>query len=170
MNNHRITSLLCHLSFWFGVLFATPVFIAISNPEDIVLSPAAIGFWAGLVTLLVSVAGWKLSELAGTRAQWWINRALLALAFTAAIQGNVVHDLFYYGAFNGEKVDFRAYGPKFWVEWWGFIAILPPRFPAFYPARQDSRLVAGHPDPFFYHPGCARLAYLGCGILRQTIG
>lgn len=143
MNNPRITSLLCHLSFWFGVLFATPVFIAISNPEDIVLSPAAIGFWAGLVTLLVSVAGWKLSELAGTRAQWWINRALLALAFTAAIQGNVVHDLFYYGAFNGEKVDFRAYGPKFWVEWWGFIAILPlgfllftrlARIPAWLPA------------------------------------
>jgi len=125
MNDTRTASFLCHFSFWFGVAFATPVFIAIHNQQDIVLSATQFSLWAGLVCLLLSVVGWKLAEAAGTRAQWWANRILLTLAFVAAIQGNIVHDLFYYGAFNGARVDFRAYGLKFWAEWWGFLLAIP---------------------------------------------
>ena len=125
MTDTRIASFLCHFSFWFGVTFATPVFIAIHNQQDIVLSAAWLSLWAGLGCLVLSVVGWKLMEFAGTRAQWWMNRAMLALAFVAAIQSNLVHDLFYYGAFNGARMDFRAYGPKFWVEWSGFLIAIP---------------------------------------------
>lgn len=128
LNDTRIASFLCHFAFWFGLAFATPVFIAIHNQQDIVLSAAWFSLWAGLVCLLLSVLGWKLTELAGNRAQWWINRVLLTLAFVAAIQGNIVHDLFYYGAFNGARVDFRAYGFKFWAEWWGFLLAIPVGF------------------------------------------
>ncbi len=125
MNDTRVASFLCHFSFWFGLVFATPIFVAIHNQQDIVLSTTSLSLWAGLGCMLLSVAGWKLTELIGTRTQWWINRILLTLAFVAAIQGNIVHDLFYYGAFNGAKVDFRAYGLKFWVEWLGFLLAIP---------------------------------------------
>jgi len=125
MNDTRIASFLCHFSFWFGVAFATPVFIALHNQQDIVLSAIWLSLWAGIACLLLSTVGWKLTEFTGPRAQWWINRILLTLAFVTAIQGNVVHDLFYYGAFNGAEVDFRAYGYTFWVEWWGFVLAIP---------------------------------------------
>jgi hypothetical protein len=128
MNDTRTASFLCHFSFWFGVAFATPVFIALHNQQDIVLSAAQFSLWAGLVCLLLSALGWKLTELAGSRAQWWVNRILLTLAFAAAIQGNIVHDLFYYGAFNGSRVDFRDYGFKFWAEWWGFLLAIAAGF------------------------------------------
>ena len=124
MKESRAISLLCHVAFWFGIVFATPLFIAINNQEDIVLSSAGVGFWAGLICLAVSALTWGLSGLTPLRLQWWINRVLLGLAFVAAIQGNIVHELFYYGAFNGEKVDFREYGLRFWVEWWGYVALV----------------------------------------------
>jgi hypothetical protein len=128
MTDTPIASFLCHFSFWFGVAFATPVFIAIHNQQDIVLSPAQLSLWMGLVCLALSVLGWKLTELAATRMQWWMNRILLTLSFVAAIQGNLVHDLFYYGAFNGARMDLRSYGLKFWVEWWGFLLAIPTGF------------------------------------------
>jgi len=128
MTDTRFASFLCHFSFWFGVAFATPVFIALHNQQDIVVSANLFSLWAGLVCLLLSVLGWSFMESAGTRARWWINRILLTLAFVAAIQGNIVHDLFYYGAFNGAKVNFRAYGFKFWAEWWGFLLAIPASF------------------------------------------
>ena len=41
------------------------------------------------------------------------------------IQGNIIHDLFYYGAFNGEVVNWRLFGWKFWLEWIGFLLAFP---------------------------------------------
>lgn len=52
-------------------------------------------------------------------------RSSLASAFVFALQGNVVHDLFYYGDFNGSLMDLRQYGWKFWVEWVGFLLAFP---------------------------------------------
>lgn len=118
-------ALLCHFSLWFGLVCATPVFIAINNSEDIVLSTGQLGGWATLTWILLSFFGWKIAESAGARFQWWLSRILLAIAFVLAIQGNVIHDLFYYGAFNGEAVNFRKYGFKFWAEWWGFLLAFP---------------------------------------------
>ncbi|MBT8048940.1 MAG: LTA synthase family protein [Gammaproteobacteria bacterium] len=125
MKDSRTASLLCHFSFWFGVLFATPLFIALNNQEDLVFSPTVFGLMAALACLIVSILGWRLAVLLGRRAEWWLNRLLLVLAFVTAIQGNVIHDLFYYGAFNGEKVNLRGMGLKFWIEWCGYVAIIP---------------------------------------------
>lgn len=123
-NDSRTASLLCQFAFWFGLAGATPLFIAIHNQEDIVLPVAAVALGSLVTCIALSLAGWKLAGWAGSRLQWWINRILLVLAFAAAIQGNIVHDLFYYGAFNGETVDFRAPGMLFWTEWWGFVSFI----------------------------------------------
>jgi len=117
--------ILCHLAFWFGPLFATPVFITVTNQEDVVLFPATVAVYLGAACLLLSLAGWKLVSLAGSRVEWWVNRILLAIAFVLAIQGNVVHDLFYYGAFNGENVNFHADEFLFQIEKWGFLLAFP---------------------------------------------
>ena len=68
VNDTRSASFICHFSFWFGIAFATPVFIAVHNQQDIVLSPAQFSLWAGLVCLFLSVLGWKLVELASRPA------------------------------------------------------------------------------------------------------
>jgi len=49
----------------------------------------------------------------------------LACAMVFMIQANFVHDLFYYGEFNGELVNWRQYGWKFWLEWSGFLLAFP---------------------------------------------
>ena len=136
-------SLLSHLSFWFGLIFAAPLFIALRNPEDVIFSASRFAVWSGGLCLLLTLLGWQLSRLAGPRVQWWSNRILLGAALVMALQSNVVHDLFYYGAFNGQRVDFRTYGWQFWVEWAGWLLAFPvvawliarmPRLPAWLPA------------------------------------
>ena len=117
--------LFCHFAFWFGVVFATPVFVAAHNREDIVLSVPTFAAWAALACVLASLASWALARLAGPRAEQWIARVVLAAAIVFAAQGNIVHDRFDYGAFNGERVDFRAYGWRFWLEWLAWLAALP---------------------------------------------
>ncbi len=96
---------LCPLAFWFGPLFATPIFITLTNQEDVVLSSGLVAGYTGLACLIFSLLGWKLTARAGPRVEWWLNRILLAVSIVTAIQGNVIHELFYYGAFNGEKVN-----------------------------------------------------------------
>ena len=41
------TRLLCHFAFWFGLLFATPVFLALHNVADLGLDPARVARLAG---------------------------------------------------------------------------------------------------------------------------
>ena len=118
-------ALLAHAAFWFGLLCATPAFIALNNPEDVVFRVGALLAWTGGVSLLLSLFGWKAASLAGERTAWWLSRCLLAAALVLALQGNIVHDLFYYGAFNGEHVDLHAYGWKFWTEWLLWLAAWP---------------------------------------------
>ena len=136
-------ALACHFAFWFGLVCATPTFIALNNPEDVVFRPEPLLASTAGAALLLSALGWGAARLAGERFAWWLNRCLLAAAMVFAVQGNIVHDLFYYGAFNGERVDFRAYGWKFWLEWFGWLAAFPlttmlltrlRRLPAWLPA------------------------------------
>jgi hypothetical protein len=119
------TGFLCHLAFWFGPLFATPVFITITNQQDVVLSAGAVAAFLAPACLVLSAIGWKLAAWGGPRVEWWTNRVLLAAAFVLALQGNVVHDLFYYGAFNGEQVDFRSDPVVFEVEKWAYLLAWP---------------------------------------------
>ena len=120
-----LPGLLCHLAFWFGPVFATPVFITLTNQEDVVLSPFSVAASLALICLLISAVGWKLTQWVGPRFEWWVNRLLLAGAFVLAIQGNIVHDLFYYGAFNGERVNFRGDEASFQFEKWAYLLALP---------------------------------------------
>jgi hypothetical protein len=117
--------LLCHLAFWCSPLFATPLFIALHNPEDVVLPLHWLVACAGGAWLLVSALGWRLAALARPRTRWWLNRILLACALVTAVQGNLVHELFDYGTFNGERVDLRAHGWAFWLEWLAWLTALP---------------------------------------------
>jgi len=121
-------SFFCHFSLWFGVIFATPLFIGLHNPEDLVFSLAALAGWALPACLAISWLSWKTGGGSDSRRQWWISRIMLAAAIVLAIQGNVIHDLFYYGAFNGQRVDFRSNGWKFWAEWLGWLTAFPLTF------------------------------------------
>jgi hypothetical protein len=116
-----VPALACHLAFWINPLFATPLIIALANPDDVVIAFAALAGWAAVGWLLCSAAGWRITQLARPPARWWLNRILLAGAILMAIQGNIVTDLFHYGTFNGEAVDFRAHGWLFWIEWLGWL-------------------------------------------------
>ncbi len=147
-HNHQhedssLAALFSHFSFWFGLLFATPLFIAFHNREDIVFSIAVLAGGAGFACIAMTLISRKAFSLGGQRIDKWATRFLLSAAIMLAIQGNVIHDLFYYGAFNGERVDFRAYGWMFWVEWLGWLAAFPlllwllarlPRLPTWLPA------------------------------------
>jgi hypothetical protein len=124
-HDSAFAALACHFAFWFGLVCATPTFIALNNPEDVVFRPESLLAWTAGAALLLSALGWGAARLAGKRFSWWLNRCLLAAAMVFAVQGNIVHDLFYYGAFNGERVDFRSYGWKFWLEWFGWLAAFP---------------------------------------------
>lgn len=120
-----LAGLFCHLAAWFGPMFAVPLFIALNNTEDVVIPLPTLALLASATWLAAGLLGWRLAALAGPRFEWWLNRMLLAAALVTALQSNVVHDLFYYGAFNGERFDLRAHGWKFWAEWIGWLAAFP---------------------------------------------
>ena len=42
-----MAALLCHLCFWFGLLFAAPLFVALHNAEDITFTASSFAAWAG---------------------------------------------------------------------------------------------------------------------------
>ena len=113
----------CHLAFWFNPLVATPLLIALHNPDDVVIPLGSLVRWAAMACLVATLLSSLMARLAGPRGRWWLNRGLLAGAVLMAVQGNVVNDLFHYGVFNGEAVNFRAYGWLFWAEWLGWIGL-----------------------------------------------
>jgi len=113
-----------HLSFWFVTLFATPLFIALNNRADIPFPPGLLAATLFAACLGASLLTAGLGRLAGRRFARRLGLLLAGLALVLAVQSNVVHDLFFYGNFNGERVDFRAHGQAFWYEWWGFLAAL----------------------------------------------
>lgn len=115
---------LCHFAFWFGVVFATPVFVAAHNLGDLVLSLNRIAGILAAACVLLAGLSYLLGSLAGSRVQRGLSRILLAMALLSAIQGNVVNDQFYYGAFNGEQALFRSYGWLFYAEWLTYLLLL----------------------------------------------
>ena len=125
MEDGVAATLLCHFSFWFGLVFATPLFVAVHNQEAIVITRPALAAWSALACVLVTLGSWKAAGSAGKQTQWRASRVLLCLSLLMAIQGNFIHELFNYGAFNGERFDLRAYGWKFWLEWFCWLAAIP---------------------------------------------
>ena len=113
---------LYHLSFWFVTLFATPLFIAVNNREDIVFPMLILAGILLATSLVLSLATTGIGRLLGRSAAQRIALLFLGLALVLAIQCNVVHELFFYGNFNGEIVNFRSNANGFWYEWYAFLA------------------------------------------------
>ena len=135
--------LLCHFAFWFGLVFATPVFVALHNIGDIGLDPGRVALFAVMATLLLSVATWSVAALTPPRLRQVIDRAVLVLAVLLATWGNVIHDLHGFPVFDGRPVDFRRHEVLFWLEslawpigavlffrWFGRVHRIPVWLPA----------------------------------------
>ncbi len=114
---------LYHLSFWFVTLFATPLFIAVNNSVDIVLPMSILAGILLATSLVLTLATSGIGRLLGSSAAHRIALLFLGLALLLAVQCNIVHDLFFYGNFNGEKVNFRSDENVFWYEWYAFLAV-----------------------------------------------
>ncbi len=71
---------LCHLSLWLPLLFATPLFVALNNREDVHLSIMAL---VGLLVLATSVVVSISALLAGLAGERW-NRLLSLLLLAVA--------------------------------------------------------------------------------------
>ena len=115
----------CHLAFWFPLVFATPLFVALNNIEGVQVGAIVlVASLAAATTLGVSVSYLLSSRLPNP----WHRRLsvfLLALAIVFTIQGNVVHGFFDYGEFDGAVVNWRSYGWAFWLELWLFLLAIP---------------------------------------------
>ena len=112
---------LYHLSFWFVTLFATPLFIALNNSGDIVLSMLTMAGMLLAASLVLTLVGTGFGRLLGRSAAQRLALFFLGLSLVLAIQCNVVHDWFFYGNFNGETVRFRSNEIVFWYEWYAFL-------------------------------------------------
>lgn len=114
---------LSFFALYFGLGFASPLLITLANKEDFAFNTYWFSFTSLLLILALSAISYFLS--AKTPFARVIAIASLACAFVFTIQGNIVHDLFYYGDFNGSHTDWRQFGWKFWAEWVGFLLAFP---------------------------------------------
>ena len=76
---------LYHLSFWFVTLFATPLFIAINNSQDIVLPMLVFAGSLLTVSLVLSLATTGIAGLLGSIAARRIALFFLGIAHTFLI-------------------------------------------------------------------------------------
>jgi len=108
---------------YFGLGFASPLLITLANREDLAFSP----LWFSIASLLLILALSAMTSFLALKTPFARSLAIasLACAFVFALQGNFIHDLFYYGEFNGSLTDWREYGWKFWAEWFGFLFAFP---------------------------------------------
>ncbi len=124
-HNTRFYFALCPFALWFPLLFATPFFLTLQNVDDFQLSLLPLTAGLLLITALASVFTYVALNMLSSPAKRRASYILIAFALVLAIQGNVVHDLFDYGQFNGEEVNWRTYGWAFWFELIAFISAPP---------------------------------------------
>lgn len=118
-----ISHFLCFFALYFGLGFASPLLITLANKENMPFSPLWFSITSVTLVLILSTGSYLVSGR--TKYCSAMATASLACAFVFALQGNIVHDLFYYGDFNGTQADWRQYSWKFWVEWMGFLLAFP---------------------------------------------
>ena len=116
------TLFLCHAATWYGLIFATPLVVALTNQQDIILPVSLLVPALAVLFILLSLVSWGLSSRLGFKLQKPVAIGMLSIAFMLAIQGNLLHTLTYFGQFDGSMVFFRQYGIWFWIEWFGFLA------------------------------------------------
>ena len=115
----------CHLAFWFPLVFATPLFVALNNIEVVQVGAIVVVASLAAATMLGVLVSYLLSSCLPNPWHRRLSVFLLALAIVFTIQGNVVHEFFDYGEFNGEVVNWRSYGWAFWLELWLFLLAIP---------------------------------------------
>ena len=111
-----------HFAFWFVTVLATPLFIAVNNPDDVAMPVGTLALLLVAICVSLTLLSSGLSSMAGASLAQRIGLLLLGFALVLAVQCNIVHDLFFYGNFNGEAVNFRNNGESFMYEWYGFLA------------------------------------------------
>lgn len=116
------TEFLCHAALWYGLLFATPLFIALRNRQDLPIDLSALAAALLVLFLSVTVISYSLAGLMSGPRRMLLASTLLAIAVVVAIQGNLLHPLADFGQFDGSIVNFRKYGGYFWLEWYGFLS------------------------------------------------
>ena len=116
---------MCHLAFWFPLLFATPLLVALNNIEVVQVGAIVVVASLAAATMLGVLVSYFLSSRLPNPWHRRLSVFLLALAIVFTIQGNVVHEFFDYGEFNGEVVNWRSYGWAFWLELWLFLLAIP---------------------------------------------
>lgn len=118
--NPRDTSsgirLLCHFALWFGLLFATPVFVALHNVDGTGLTPGNVALYSAALALFASLVSWWVSAILPVRFKNIVDALVLALAILLAAWGNGIHNLFEFGVFDGRPIDFRDNKAVFWLE------------------------------------------------------
>ena len=119
----ELTSALAHFSFWFGLAFATPLFIALHNIDGIALQPGTVAVYGALAALLLSLLSWLAVRPCTPNARSLAAFFFLSLAFLIAIQGNWIHDLHKFGVFDGRPVNFRARSAIFWLDWLAWLTL-----------------------------------------------
>ena len=95
----------CHLAFWFPLVFATPLFVALNNIEVVQVGAIVVVASLAAATMLGVLVSYLLSSCLPNPWHRRLSVFLLALAIVFTIQGNVVHEFFDYGEFNGEVVN-----------------------------------------------------------------
>jgi hypothetical protein len=117
---HR-SEFLCHAAFWYGLVFATPMTIALSNQQDLPFQLIFLAAGLAILSIVLVLSSIKFARLLS--ASHATASVLLAGSLVLAIQGNLIHHLTDFGQFDGSIVNFRKFGNYFWLEWIGFLAI-----------------------------------------------
>lgn len=120
----RGTEILCHTAFWYGLLFAAPVFVAMNNQQNLFISGSKLAAGLLVLMLLMTAVTSSLAVLLGAPWRRVLAMILVATALVLAIQSNVLHSITDFGQFDGTIVNFRKYGWLFWLEWYGFLVAL----------------------------------------------
>ena len=120
----RHSEFLCHAAFWYGILFATPMLIAISNRQDLPVDLPLLGAGLFVFFMAISLASLTLARLLPDRGSQYLASTLVAISLVLAVQGNLLHPLADFGRFDGSIVNFRKFGGYFWLEWIAFLASL----------------------------------------------
>jgi hypothetical protein len=121
-NTSSSIRLLCHFALWFGLAFATPVFVAFHNVDGTGLSPKVVVPCAALLALAGSFFSWWMTSLLPSCRRPMVDTLVLALAILLAIWGNGIHDLFEFGVFDGRPINFRENKIVFWLEGLAWLA------------------------------------------------
>ncbi len=115
-----------HLAFWTPLTFAVPLFVVLNNREDVIVSPPLAALALAMLTAALTGISAGLARPLTDRWRRRIALGMLTLSFVMVLQSNLIHELFYYGEFNGNAVNWRAsQGAAFWWELVAFLAAAP---------------------------------------------